>query len=409
MSFKSRIFISCLVLFLCSVSLNAMAEGGLAQELMAIEGQSEREVKEVLAVSEAFARITGTAVSPALGLGLLGVYDHIQGEEHWYVTPFIYVPLLLLVALEFVKNTFGMAVFPGPLRKPLDGAFQLVGYLNANLGLVMSMGIAYEAFQPQVLVALNMLSESLVSSAYASEGLPVAAVGTSFVGFLAALCGAFIYFSIWLISHTFELMVFLCPFSSIDVILKSTQQIFTGVVLLLSILFPPLAVIICAIYFLFCLLMFGYCLRFSIFGTTMLWHFLFQRGKGQVDLTEGLPCFAAKLKGVKNNTRGLLIHQDGQYRFQYKEKFIFERSVPVDLSTLYLIESFNYPSLNTKENGWGKTQLVFSPQFQNQEEQLAKELNVPLGAGLILSGYKGAVSFIKNRFLNRDVEVPHTV
>ena len=54
--------------------------------------------------------------------------------------------------------------------------------------------------------------------------------------------------------------------------------------------------------------MFSTCLRFSIFGVTMLWHFLFQRA-GRVNETEEIVCFASHISGVKT-TRGTLSKQD---------------------------------------------------------------------------------------------------
>ena len=397
---KHRWFIVSVLVFLLSVSFNAYADS-LSQNLLEIEAQSQSEMVEVLAISEAFARITGTAVSPALGLALLGGWDHFQGAEHWYVTPYLYVPLLLLVFLEWIKNTFGMAVFPGPIRKPLDAAFQLVGYLNANLGLVMSMGIAYEVFQPQVAMALQFSSEFFLSTAHAADPATTVALGGGLVGILAALCGAVIFLSIWLISHTFELMVFLCPFTSIDMLLKAAQQSFTALIIALAIVFPPAAVVICLLYWIFCLLMFSTCLRFSIFGVTMLWHFLFQRGQGRVNEPEEIVCFASHISGVKNNTRGTLSKQDGKFIFKYKRAFLYEQSAVIDMTGLCLIERFNYPSLNTKPNGWGQTRLVFSPRYLNQEQALSTLLEVELGAGLILSGYREALRFLRSQFFGK--------
>ena len=92
---------------------------------------------------------------------------------------------------------------------------------------------------------------------------------------------------------------------------------------------------------------------------------LFRRGKGGIDLEEGILCFAGKLKGVKSNTRGFLVQKEGQYVFEYRQRFFFEKSVVLNVDDLYLIESVNYPSLNTKANGWGSTRIVFSPMFQN--------------------------------------------
>ena len=71
------------------------------------------------------------------------------------------------------------------------------------------------------------------------------------------------------------------------------------------------------------------------------------------------------------------------------------------MTGLCLIERFNYPSLNTKPNGWGQTRLVFSPRYLNQEQALSTHLEVELGAGMILSGYREALRFLRSQFFAR--------
>ena len=394
-----------MLLLCCSVSVQAAVDSELLQDITRLEQEAQADLNQTLAFSEALARITGTAISPALGLGLIGLYDHANGIEHWYGTPYLYVPLLLLVFLELIKNSFGMAVFPGPLRKPLDAVFQLVGYFNAHLGLVMSVGIAYESFQPQTAVALQSTYSTLIANAHAAEPLVSASAGISTVGVLAALFGAAIYSCIWLISHTFELMVFLCPFTSIDLILKSIQQAGTTTILLLSLVFPPVAMVICLFYFLVCLLIVGYCFRFSLFGTTMLWHFVARRGRGEVDLQQGILCFAGTIEGVKSNTRGYLKRKEGQMIFTYKRGFAIPKEVPLSLSEAYVIEGFQYPILNAKPNGWGESIVVFSSMYQRQEKALATVLGCQASAGLLLSGVRGALNFVQKHFLNREPDV----
>ena len=137
----------------------------------------------------------------------------------------------------------------------------------------------------------------------------------------------------------------------------------------------------------------------------MLWQFLFQRGKGKIDLENGMLCFAGNIDGVKSNTRGYLKCKDGQMVFEYKRLFAISKEVPLFLSELYVIEGLQYPILNTKSNGWGETVLVFSPMYQNQEQNLAEELSAHYGTGLLLSGIRGALRFVRKHFLNKDPEV----
>ena len=46
-------------------------------------------------------------------------------------------------------------------------------------------------------------------------------------------------------------MVFLCPFTSIDMLLKAAQHTFTALIIALAIVFPPAAVVICLLYWIF--------------------------------------------------------------------------------------------------------------------------------------------------------------
>ena len=177
-------------------------------------------------------------------------------------------------------------------------------------------------------------------------------------------------------------MVFLCPFTSIDMLLKAVQQSFTALIIALAIVFPPAAVVICLLYWVFCLLMFSTCLRFSIFESPCSGIFS-SRGGRSVSTKLRRLCVLPHTSRVSGLTHeGPFPKQDGKFIFKYKRAFLYEQSAVIDMTGLCLIERFNYPGLNTKPNGWGQTRLVFvSPRYLNQEQALSTHLEVELGAG----------------------------
>src|SRR5262245_50674215 len=78
-----------------------------------------------IAAAQAISTITGVAISPLLGVSGVGAYKWFKtspeqrGRLPWFAQPWFWVPALVLVALAFVKDTFG-AVLPTAVKKPFD-------------------------------------------------------------------------------------------------------------------------------------------------------------------------------------------------------------------------------------------------------------------------------------------------
>ena len=400
------VFLLTLGLFiLCPEQTQASAVDAVQE----IEAQTESSMQEGLAISESLTRITGTAIYPVFGLAIIGLWDDLNGSDSWYASPFIYVPLLIFLVLEILKNTVGISL--GPLKKPIDAGFQAVDFLNANLGLFMSMGFAMDTFQPAVATTAQMFYSSVIPTAHAAgASLSVFEVGGAFVSVLAALCGAAIYIAIWLTSQTFDLLIFLCPFTFIDIFLKTIKKFLVASLFLAFAVFPPLAVLMCLMYLIVSLLLFGFCVRYCLFGFTMIFHTMFKRGKGSLEIDRGILCFSdVGFKGVPKRTRGYLVRKEEQIFFQYKSFFLFSKECPVTLNELYLVEGTIYPMLDEKENGWGKTWFNFTTAYRDKEADLAKLFGCSLGAGLLLKGFRASINYIKMQYLNWTTPKPEPV
>src|SRR5690349_5603966 len=78
-----------------------------------------------LEMAQAISTITGVAISPLLGVSAVGAWTYFKAPSEkraklsWYAQPWFWVPALLLVAVAFVKDTFGTAL-PTAVKKPFD-------------------------------------------------------------------------------------------------------------------------------------------------------------------------------------------------------------------------------------------------------------------------------------------------
>ena len=404
---KTRWFILVIFLFMGLFSTELYAS--IQEDLWNIEQQGQEDSIKVLTVSEGLTRITGTAIYPAFGLVVLGAVDYMGGSTHWYSSPLIFVPLLILIVLEFLKNSFGITL--GPIKKFADAGFRLIDYINANLGLVMSVGFAVDSMSSSVATALQYVPNPLISTAYAAGDYTGG--DSIIVTIFAAIIGAFIYFAMWLLSHTFELLIFLCPFNSIDLILKSIQKILVSTLFIMFVIFPPLAVVFCLAYLFISLLLLKFCIRYSNFGITMLYQVVFRRGKETVNIEEGIECFSnSGVEGVPSRSKGKLIKKDDTIVFEYRTLPFFPiYRTNVDLKNLYVIKGNLYANINSAENGWGTNWFILSPKYLGKEEEIIQALQCQAGEGYLAKGFKAIINYIKNDLMggqNSDVPAPNS-
>src|SRR5262245_17052333 len=111
------------LLFALMVSFTAGAQTKTAERPEQMFQRGQR-------VANAVATITGTAISPLLGVSVLGAYSYFRTPEAerrslpFYCSPLFWIPLVLLLTLVFLKDTVG-SVLP-ILKKPLDAVEVLI-------------------------------------------------------------------------------------------------------------------------------------------------------------------------------------------------------------------------------------------------------------------------------------------
>src|SRR5215472_3803912 len=104
--------------------------------------QTEQEEQQVLRsgekISTALATVTSTAISPLVGVSVMGVWQYYRTpraqRDHLPLLqkPKFWIPIIVLLILIFIKDTFGG--FAPLIKKPLDAAEVL---LVNHAGLVL--------------------------------------------------------------------------------------------------------------------------------------------------------------------------------------------------------------------------------------------------------------------------------
>src|ERR1017187_9954272 len=91
-------------------------------------GPSTKPATPGVELANAISIITGTAISPLLGVSAVGAwkYFHAQTPQQrarlpWFAQPWFWIPAFVLVTACFLKDTVGITA-PRLLKKPLDVA-----------------------------------------------------------------------------------------------------------------------------------------------------------------------------------------------------------------------------------------------------------------------------------------------
>ena len=179
--------------------------------------------------AKAISMVTGVAISPLLGVGVVGAWEYFSAEsgkrDHlpWYASPLFWIPALLIVLAIGVKDLAGTSLPPG-VKKPID-AIEVVE--NKISGLV-----AAGAFVPLVAsifshpagdggataMGLNDLASSW------ANGLGFAMIDPSSLWNLLAVPLALVAFGlVWLVSNAVNILILISPFGVVDAALKSAR------------------------------------------------------------------------------------------------------------------------------------------------------------------------------------------
>jgi hypothetical protein len=275
-----------------------------AQQL-ALDGRS---------LSRQLTTLTGVAMSPLLGMGLLGASAYLQAPAEtraslpWHLQPWAWGPALLLVLCVALKDS--LLALPGlsVLKKPLDAAEVVENKVSGAVAMPLVAKSAAAALALPLAAAVASAAQLVLPTAHAAgpEGAALGGVATAAFYGVGLVLAAGVFALVWLVSHAVNVLVLLSPFALLGTSLKLARLALVGVPLLCAALSPWLGLLICAVYLAVAWWLAGRCFRLLVFGWVLSTDFLMLRWRRQRVEGPAVRAFSAELEGVPVRTYGTL-------------------------------------------------------------------------------------------------------
>lgn len=342
-----------------------------------------------IALSEGISQVTGTAISPLLGVSAVGAWKYIQTPDHqrhllpWYCHPWAWGIGLGLVAIVLMKDVFGAAA-PALVKKPLDFAELFEDKLSAL--------VASTAFVPLVALAMAQVNAIPVQDPATSMIAPAElgfATATPQLAFMdtpwvrvAIYTPVMIltFLVVWLSSHAINVLIALSPFGLVDVALKFSKLMLLVLVTGASLLHPLLGLAICLPIIGLAAYLSGWAFRFTVFGTVFGWDLLLFRKAESEDLKDGVRCFTArKTQGLPVRTYGKLkVNALGMHTFRHRAWLIFPaREVALDQPLDGITRGMLHPTITRSDlQGRPRAAFLLSPSYRHCVDEVGSHLGI---------------------------------
>lgn len=320
-------------------------------------------------VAKAVATVTGTAISPLFGVCILGAFTYVKTAPGmraalpFYCAPAFWIPLAVLVAMVFFKDTLG--AFLPLLKKPLD-AIEI---------LVINKAALLFAVLPVVWHEAAAVSGAPVAQAAAS-GIPMAP---------AVIVGAAIAVSVWLTGHALDILALLSPIPLLDACLKATRAAMFLALGVLAALDTRAAMLVSLGIIAVCFLCFWWAYQLALFGSVFAWDILRARllGRRRNPALDGevLGFTAYAIGGLRKRSFGALrIAGDGSLEFVHRPAGIgFRSAIRLQRPDSYEVgRGFFFPCVLAPETSGNSYRFQFRllPRYTGFEEQISDVLRL---------------------------------
>jgi hypothetical protein len=349
------------------------------------------------AISSAVSVVTSTAVSPLLGVCVLGSYEYFTAPKAEraklpsYTSPWFWIPVGVLLILIFAKDTVGG--FAPLIKKPLDA----IEVLMLNKASLIFIGFPVVFHQVAKLAGLDSMSQlfaflfngmdPVVYAADASAGMFHNAAQISVTLLMLAL-GMIAMFSVWLVGHALDVLILLSPFPFLDLLLKGLKTALFVVLMGSSLINKTLGLGLALGVIVGSLILMGWAYRLAVFGAILAWDILAimvfgLRSEPKPD--EGVAGFSARrIRTLPKRTFGSVVQgANGKMEFQSRRMLVgATRRYPMDEPGSYEIgRGLFQPSLIRAKENKDEHEILFRllPRYTGSEEQI----RVALGASAV--------------------------
>ena len=357
----------------------------LASAQIAEPDETDQTLKSGESVSKALTTVTSTAISPLLGVSVMGAWTYFrtpaEQREHlpFFMRPYFWAPTIVLLVLIFIKDTFGG--FAPLIKKPLD-AIEVLLVNHASLVLIVFPVVMHQVAQVMGFTSLRNLFASMLSGpvVYAATaqatGIHHAFSVTTAV--LYTLLGFAIAGVVWLVGHCFDVIALISPFPFVDFMVKTIRNGIFAILFVTSLISPRVGLLLALIVILVSFLLFGWALRLSFFGAMYAWsllEMLLFEMQEKPDREDGVRAFSAGVKNVKRRTYGRLsVREDGTLVFAHR-RLVFgpEKTVAIGRANSFAVgKGMFHPTLVEPIESADKNRVVFRllPTYKGAEEEV---------------------------------------
>ncbi|HZI07856.1 MAG TPA: hypothetical protein VEZ71_27805, partial [Archangium sp.] len=269
-------------------------------------------------LSRQLATLTGVAMSPLLGMGLMGASAYLQAPVDtraslpWHLQPWTWGPGLLLVLCVALKDS--LLALPGFsfLKKPLDAAEVVENKVSGAVAMPFVAKSAAAALALPLAATVAGAAQLALPAAHAAGPAGVSlsgAAGAAFYG-VALVLAAGAFALVWLVSHAVNVLVLFSPFAVVGTALKIVRLVLLGLPMLCAALSPSLGILVCAAYLALAWWLSGWAFRLLVLGWVFSLDFLLLRWRRQSVEGPAVRAFAAELEGVPVRTYGTLARSE---------------------------------------------------------------------------------------------------
>jgi hypothetical protein len=363
-------------------------------QVSAEEQQANAALNRAQTVSTAVSTVTSVAISPLLGVCLLGAWDYFRTpaaqRTHlpFYNFPAFWIPIGLLLILIFIKDTVGG--FAPLIKKPLDA----VEVLLLNKASLVIIGFPVLFHQIEEVAGVSSFKrlfsgilpsfDTVVYAAGSSSGaVDTAAHATLTV--LAIIAGSAALIVVWLLGHSIDVLLLLSPFPFLDVLLKGFRVAVFALVVGTSLISRSAGLALSLVLILICALCAGWAFRLALFGSVFAWDLLRTMILGlkrTPDVDRGIRCFAVgrRLRIRKRTFGRLVVSPERKLEFCYRRLgFGPTRSVALPGELQYEVaRGLLQPSLIVREGSDDNHRVLFRmlPGYRGSEEAMCETLGL---------------------------------
>ncbi len=347
-------------------------------------------------VSTAIATVTSTAISPLLGVCLLGIYDYARATPEaraalpFYSRPHFWIPIGILLILIFFKDSIGGAA--PLLKKPLDAVEVLI--VNKAALVLLAFPVMYT--QVARLAGIRDLSALVVPPVYAAAPGMLETAGHVSAAVAMLIAGTVITLVVWVVGHAANGLALLSPVPYFDLFVKLFRAAVLLTVAGCAILNPTLGLVASLTVIGICALLFWFALRLLILGWVFAWDVLAVALGRRESPRDAVRAFTVgKIQGIPRQTLGRLSRDaHGILEFRYRRMTLGPRKrVRLEDASAYEVgRGMLYPCVVLPQGDKPELQFRLLPRYRGSEEAV----RAALGMAAVREGGFGKLFFGKS-------------